>query len=364
VAAERKLIGNNDEELQKLAKIAAKEGKVEFFDVLASLNPQIIANFSSDKTDPEITAFMEYVLFSGKEKLFIELVKKNTKCKVFLKTNHNLLTLAAENNLTEVIKHAIYFEEIDKNHIHNTHTLIERAARNGHNETVKFLLSIGAGADFNNSDSLSFAISGGHNDVVKTLIEGGLDVNKPILVRRVEENGLILEGGIKDEVPPIIFAISVNFPDIVKTLMNSPNIDFSKAINSNSYDIKYIDALLIAVISNKFEMLKIMSAKKDKFSDAQKGKAMLEACINGNLSFVESLIVDWGVSVDKVPYMENGWLLHHANPIEVAKKSPTPNEEMIAMMESHKAKKESPGSVIYNSVANLLKIIGITIDSK
>jgi palmitoyltransferase len=148
-----------------------------------SQNEKIFKDFINEQTEGDNQTALHYASFRGNIKIIKLLIANHADINSLTHTGYNMIHKAAMGNKPSAIiyfnkKYNMSLEDTDENHMNALHL----AVRNGMENSVIFLLSLGLNPNFKDKDgntALHYAVKKSNSRIIKKLLQRGADRNIP-----------------------------------------------------------------------------------------------------------------------------------------------------------------------------------------
>ena len=247
---------------------------------------------SASDSSHEQTPFCASCL-SGDVDSVREILNKQKDCE-----GNIALMLAVSGGHKHLVRVLIEEFRLSVNTSKNGKTLVHEACCKGHTDLVRELI-VEHGADLsakdnNKNDALMYAVTGGHQDLVR------------ILIKEFQFSANTSRG--KNGRTPLLDACLRGHIDLVRELVVEHGADLSAKDNDNN------DALMCAVIGGHQDLVRIL-IKEFQFSvNTSRGRngrtPLLEACLKGHTDLVRELVVEHGADLSAKDNNNNDALMY------------------------------------------------------
>ena len=193
------------------------------------------------------------------------------------------LMLAVSGGHKDLVRVLIEEFQFSINTSENGKTLLHEACIKGHTDLVRELI-VEHGADLsakdnNKNDALMYAVSGGHQDLVR------------ILIKEFQFSANTCRG--RTGSTPLLEACLKGHTDLVRELVVEHGADLSAKDNYSD------DALMCAVTGGHQDLVRILIKEFNFNANTSQGSIPLhQACINGHTELVRQLVVEHGVDIN------------------------------------------------------------------
>ena len=148
-----------------------------------SQNEKIFKDFINEQTEGDNQTALHYASFRGNIKIIKLLIANHADINSLTHTGYNMIHKAAMGNKPSAIiyfnkKYNMSLEDTDENQMNALHL----AVRNGMENSVIFLLSLGLNPNFKDKDgntALHYAVKKSNSRIIKKLLQRGADRNIP-----------------------------------------------------------------------------------------------------------------------------------------------------------------------------------------
>ena len=148
-----------------------------------SQNEKIFKDFINEQTEGDNQTALHYASFRGNIKIIKLLITNHADINSLTHTGYNMIHKAAMGNKPSAIiyfnkKYNMSLEDTDENQMNALHL----AVRNGMENSVIFLLSLGLNPNFKDKDgntALHYAVKKSNSRIIKKLLQRGADRNIP-----------------------------------------------------------------------------------------------------------------------------------------------------------------------------------------
>ena len=148
-----------------------------------SQNEKIFKDFINEQTEGDNQTALHYASFRGNIKIIKLLIANHADINSLTHTGYNMIHKAAMGNTPSAIiyfnkKYNMSLEDTDENQMNALHL----AVRNGMENSVIFLLSLGLNPNFKDKDgntALHYAVKKSNSRIIKKLLQRGADRNIP-----------------------------------------------------------------------------------------------------------------------------------------------------------------------------------------
>ena len=148
-----------------------------------SRNEKIFKDFINEQTEGDNQTALHYASFRGNIKIIKLLIANHADINSLTHTGYNMIHKAAMGNKPSAIiyfnkKYNMSLEDTDENQMNALHL----AVRNGMENSVIFLLSLGLNPNFKDKDgntALHYAVKKSNSRIIKKLLQRGADRNIP-----------------------------------------------------------------------------------------------------------------------------------------------------------------------------------------